>query len=267
MKEIKFWHIDAFAKTAFSGNPAVVCLLEEPLEPSLMQSIAMEMNQSETAFITLDPNDNPLIRWFTPTLEIDLCGHATLASSFVYFSAVKPEASSVTFRSMFKGPLSVTKKDSELTLNFPSQPATDLSLDAVPSYVLDSLSKKRPTQVLKERDLLLVYEHEDDVRAMNPDFSLLSQYTDSVIVTAPSSDPQFQFISRFFGPAIGILEDPVTGAAHCTLVPYWANRLKTNTMRAYQASKRGGVLSLELLGDRVAISGNAVKVSEGTLWV
>ena len=267
MRALKYWHIDAFTNVPFKGNPAAVYILSEPLEDDMMQAIAIEMNLSETAFVLLREGQNPLLRWFTPMFEIDLCGHATIASAQVYFSEFAPDAAVVTFDTKFVGPLTVQKNERSYTMNFPARPGETVSLNTLPAFITQSLSATQPAEARKARDLMLVYENEQTVLEMEPDFRALRQYDGFIIATAPSSNPQFDFISRFFCSSDGISEDPVTGSAHCTLAPYWAKKLNKSRMTAYQASSRGGVLLLELQDDRLNITGEAVTLMEGTLKV
>ncbi|MAY98958.1 MAG: isomerase [Micavibrio sp.] len=266
--EIKIWQVDSFAKEAFKGNPAAVCVLREELSDALMQNIAIENNLSETAFILMRDGKAPLLRWFTPMFEIDLCGHATLAAAHIYLSELEQSADEVEFDTKFVGPLKVVKKAGSNTdnyvMNFPSRAGDEVGVEEIPAFVLDALSTKKPVEARQSRDLMLVYECEDDIRAIDPDFQTLAQYKDFIIVTAPSDDPQYDFVSRFFCADDGIAEDPVTGSAHCTLAPYWAQRSGKKKMLAHQISKRGGVLDIEIIdGDRVLIGGDAVTVLEG----
>ena len=267
MKQLKFWHVDSFTTTPFQGNPAAVFIHEGPLDANLMQNIAMELNLSETAFIQIRKNKRPLLRWFTPVYEIDLCGHATLAAAQIYFTHFSPTAVTVTFDTRYVGPLTIKKNDTSLTMQFPIRSGDEMSIDHIPNFVLESLSDQRPVYARKARDLMLVYEDEKTVLEMTPNFNTLLDYESFVIVTAPSSDPEYDFISRFFCPSDGILEDPVTGSAHCTLAPYWSKRLGQKTMTAFQASKRGGILFLDLEKEHLNITGNAIIIAEGTLNV
>ena len=224
IKGLKFWQVDAFTKTPFKGNPAAVFVLKEALPKDTMQSIAVEMNLSETAFVLLRKGQNPLLRWFTPCIEIDLCGHATLASAHVYLTTVDTECSNVVFDTLFAGPLSVARDGSAgYTMNFPSRPGKLVEIESIPDFVLTSLCDEKPVYARKARDLMLVYESVDAVRNMNPDFNALKKYASFIIVTAKAMETEeYDFISRFFCADDGIAEDPVTGSAHCTLAPYWA---------------------------------------------
>jgi PhzF family phenazine biosynthesis protein len=257
---LRYFQVDAFASELFKGNPAGVCVLEgkDWPAPELMQRIALENNQPETAFI-LPQGKNFGLRWFAPEAEIDLCGHATLASAFILFTEFKYAAEKIFFESK-SGTLSVSRKDTILELDFPSRPARP---SEPPRELIDGLGRT-PQKILKARDWLAVFENSDDVRAIKPRFDLLAQL-DKVIVTAPGKD--VDFLSRFFAPGIGVNEDPVTGSAHCTLIPYWAERLGKTKLHARQLSARGGELFCEWRGDRVGIGGHAVLYSSGHLHV
>lgn len=257
MGALPYFQVDAFTSELFRGNPAGVCLLADAWLPeALMQRIAFENNLSETAFL-LPAGDHFCIRWFTPEIEIDLCGHATLASAFVLFTQAGWNRTSVNFESK-SGPLMVHRRDALLELDFPSRPAAEA---AAPADLVAALGE-RPATTLKSRDWLVVYENETRIKDLKPRFDLLRNF-DKVIVTAPGAD--VDFVSRFFAPGAGVDEDPVTGSAHCTLIPYWAARLGKTAMRARQLSRRTGELFCELRGERVGIAGNAVLYSSGKL--
>ena len=263
---IPYFHVDAFTQTPFAGNPAGVCPLEAPLPPELMQRIAAENNLAETAFIVPRPGAAAEydIRWFTPAVEIDLCGHATLASAHVLFNHQGLAGSEVTFHSQ-SGPLRVTRAaDSRLVLDFPARPPHEL--EAHPTGLTDGL-RATPLHVLAARDLLVVFGTEAEVRALRPDFTrLLALEYVGIIATAPGTG-EVDFVSRFFGPRVGVNEDPVTGSAHSTLIPYWAGRLGKTELRARQISARGGDLWCRLRGERVDIGGYAVTYAVGELLV
>jgi len=265
MKTLKFWQVDAFTNQAFKGNPAAIFVIEEQLEDSLMQNIAAEMNLSETAFVQLRAGHKPLLRWFTPIMEVDLCGHATLASAHVLFNEIHPEWSSVTFDTKFVGPLNVKKNERGSTLDFPSRPGKTLSLEQVPSFVVKALGGVKPVFAVDSRDLMLVYDSDEEVKKMAPDFNGLIGYDRAIIVTARSRDLRYDFISRLFSVYDGIPEDPVTGSAHCTLTPYWSKQLGKTKLNAFQASKRGGELLVEMQGNQVLITGESVTIMEGVL--
>jgi len=259
--KLAIYQVDAFTNEVFKGNPAAICLLDKWLDADLMQKIALENNLSETAFF-VKKDDYYEIRWFTPTYEIDLCGHATLASAFVIFDCLKLEGSIIEFHSHKSGILSVEKKDDVLILDFPSRPA---SVCEVPAGLIEAIGGQ-PKEVLTSRDYMLVYETDDEVRTIEPNFAeILRIPTHAVIVTAPGDD--CDFVSRFFAPEVGVFEDPVTGSAHCTLIPYWAEKLGKTEMFARQVSARGGELFCELKGDRVKIGGNAVLYMKGEIYV
>jgi len=256
--ELPMYQIDAFTDRPFSGNPAAVCPLETWIEDSAMQNIAAENNLSETAFFVKN-GDGYDLRWFTPAVEIDLCGHATLASAFVIMNYMEPSAAGVTFWTK-SGELKVKKTDDLFVMDFPSQPP--VPCDA-PADLMTSFDRK-PTEVLKSADYLVIFEIEDDVRNCHPDFERLKNVdTRGIIVTAPGS--KVDFVSRFFGPRVGINEDPVTGSSHCTLIPYWSKRLRKEKLHALQVSKRGGELFCEMQEDRVLIAGRCALYMKGTI--
>ena len=257
------YQVDAFADTAFSGNPAAVCILDSWLADSTMQAIAMENNLSETAFLV--KNDVGYdIRWFTPGIEVDLCGHATLASAFVIFEKIDRDADTISFFSPRSGDLAVSKTpDGRLELDFPKDTVREIA--SIPE--LDAAIGLKPLQTYKGKtDIMLVYENQDQIEGIRPNFKELANLdVRGVIVTAPGKD--VDFVSRFFAPQSGVDEDPVTGSAHTTMIPYWAKRLKKNNLKARQLSSRGGTLFCKLSGDRVRIAGNAVLYLEGTIFI
>jgi len=259
MTRIPYFEVDAFTSERFRGNPAGVCPLAKWLDDALMQKIAAENNLSETAFFVPRGSDYEL-RWFTPTIEVDLCGHATLAAAFVVFSELNFRGDSVRFHSQ-SGPLAVSRSTDILTLDFPSRPASPC---ATPKALIDGLGAK-PIEVSKARDYFAVFASAREVSALQPDFGLLGTLDEKVIVTAPGDD--CDFVSRFFAPTMGINEDPVTGSAHCTLVPYWAQRLGKKKLHARQVSKRGGELYCEDADGRVRIGGKAVLYLRGEIEV
>ena len=251
--KIKIYQIDSFTNKVFAGNPAAVCVLESWLEDKLMQHIAAENNLSETAF-TVKNGHNYDIRWFTPTAEVALCGHATLATAFVLFNFVEPNAEVINFESRHSGSLRVTKNADLFILNFPADSPNEV--EPIPKLI-EAIGKV-PEKVLKGKtDYLLIYTNQHEIEEVEPDFSqLLKIDARGIIVSAPGND--VDFVSRFFGPVVGVNEDPVTGSAHTTLIPYWASRLGKKHMLAKQLSKRGGDLTCDFLGERVNISGKAV---------
>lgn len=259
---LPLYQVDAFTDTLFAGNPAAVVPLETWLPDPVMQSIAAENNLAETAFFVRD-GEGWFIRWFTPANEIDLCGHATLASAFVIRTFIDPDAADFSFRTKVAGALRVSFADDLYTLDFPSRPPRPV--EPHPDLVR-ALGGPEPELVQAARDWFVVYGDAATVRALSPDFALLNGVGRMVIVTAPG-EGDVDFVSRFFAPMDGIPEDPVTGSAHCTLIPYWAARLGRDLLSARQVSARGGELSCRLLGDRVHIAGRAVLYLEGTIHV
>jgi PhzF family phenazine biosynthesis protein len=259
---IPFFQVDAFTAKPFTGNPAAVCLLEKEAEADWMQSVAGEMNLSETAFVV--PRDDGFgLRWFTPVSEVDLCGHATLASAHVIWETGRlAEADTARFHTR-SGLLTAERVGDWIKLDFPATPAEPIEAPAGLSDLLGSV----PKFVGRSRfDLLLELTDAEELRDLNPDFAGLSSLpVRGLIVTAKSDVPDFDFLSRFFAPEAGINEDPVTGSAHCALAPFWAERLGKNEMTAFQASARGGVVKVRSAGDRVLLRGKAVTVLRGEL--
>jgi len=258
--KIPFYQIDAFTSNLFRGNPAAICLLEAWLDDNQLQSIAAENNLSETAFLVLKSKGRYDLRWFTPTMEVDLCGHATLASAFVIFSFIDRTLTSADFETA-SGLLSVTKSDQLLSMDFPARKPEPAETSPILSQALGT----EPLEVLKARDLLAVFKDESVIRDMNPDFDKLKQIRDSFAIIVTARGEASDFVSRFFAPNAGVPEDPVTGSAHCTLIPYWSDRLEKNHLHAYQLSKRGGELFCENLGERVRIAGHAVLYAKGEI--
>lgn len=258
--KIPIYQVDAFTSRVFSGNPAAVCPLEAWLPDPTLQAIAAENNLSETAYL-VGRGGEYAIRWFTPATEVDLCGHATLASAHVVFSRLETGLAELHFSSR-SGPLSVTRDGDLLSLDFPARPPAPCP---APAGLAEALGQP-PRQVLAARDLMAVYDDEGVVRGLRPDMGRIAALdTFAVIVTAPGRD--CDFVSRFFAPAKGVPEDPVTGSAHCALIPYWSRRLGKARLHARQVSARGGELYCELRGDRVAIAGRAAPYLEGTIEV
>ncbi len=257
---VPIYQIDAFASEPFKGNSAAVCPLEEWLSDDVMQNIAMENNLAETAFFVKNGESYDL-RWFTPVMEVDLCGHATLASAFVIYEYLTPDTQRVRFRTK-SGLLEVKKEKDLLAMFFPVRPPESCT----PEENLFKAFNRQPDTVLKSRDYFLVYHSEETIRSLDPDMELLSTLDClGTIVTAPGDASDF--VSRFFAPGAGIPEDPVTGSAHCTLIPYWAEVLGKKMLHAFQVSKRGGELFCEDMGDRVKISGKAVTFLTGTITI
>jgi PhzF family phenazine biosynthesis protein len=257
----KIYQIDAFSQDTFKGNPAAVCVLEQWLSEEKMQAIAMENNLSETAFV-VPMGDEYEIRWFTPLVEVDLCGHATLASAHVLFEYYNHKGKEIVFQSRNKGTLKVVKeKKLGLVLNFPAQ-------QIVPIQGQESINNAlgaTPVKTIKgETDFMLVFENETQIKSIRPNFTELAKTkARGIIVTAPGSE--VDFVSRFFGPACGVNEDPVTGSAHTILAPFWAETLGKKKLKAQQISKRGGALHCEIKEDRVLIAGHAVTYMEGEI--
>ncbi len=262
MPKLPLYWVDAFTDKVFSGNPAAVVPLAQWLPDALMQQIAFENGLSETVFFERKAEAHYHIRWFTPTVEVDLCGHATLASAFVLFTQLGLAGTTVTFDSR-SGPLVVTRLPEGLfELNFPSRPAQPCALPEDLPRVLGGT----PVYVAQARDTLCVFADEAAVIALRPDYTALAKFeTYAVIATAPGRD--CDFVSRFFAPRGGINEDPVTGSAHCTLTPYWANRLGKTKLHARQLSTRGGELGCDQQNDRVGIAGRAVLYLRGELEI
>jgi len=255
-KRLPLFQIDAFISQLFGGNPAAVMPLDAWLPDPLMQAIAAENNLSETAFFVREIEGYGL-RWFTPALEVELCGHATLATAHLIFSRLEPDATRLRF-STRSGWLEVIRRGELLELDFPARPPGPCD---VPPELARALGCT-PTEVLAARDYLVVLEDEAAVRSLDPDMTELSRLDRSaVIVTAPGRT--CDFVSRFFAPAKGVPEDPVTGSSHCTLIPFWAERLGKTRLLARQVSARGGELQCELRGDRVGMAGRAVLYLEG----
>jgi PhzF family phenazine biosynthesis protein len=258
--KLPLYQVDAFTRRLFGGNPAAVVLLDEWLPDEILQAIAAENNLAETAFVIPREEVSPL-RWFTPGLEVDLCGHATLAAAYVLFQHCFPLLSRITF-STRSGNLVVARDGDLLSMDFPSRPGRAVEVtDQIVSAV-----GMRPREALLARDLLVIFEREEEVQAFRPDFERIAALDAfALIISAPGNT--VDFVSRFFAPRAGVPEDPVTGSAHCTLVPYWAARLGKHRLVAKQLSARGGDLSCELRGDRVLISGNAVEYLRGEIDV
>ncbi len=257
--EIEYYQINAFTEDRFGGNPAGVCVLDEWLSDETLQLIAKENDLAETAFF-IKAGDHYKLRWFTPKLEVDLCGHATLAAAFVIFNYLEKQADYVKFKSL-SGEL-VVKRDGELlAMDFP---AWEPELCDTSRELLEGL-KTEPEAVLRnKRDVLVVYESQEIIESIEPDFEKLKEVDClGVIVTSPGRE--VDFVSRFFAPNAGIDEDPVTGSAHCTLIPYWAKRLGKQKLHALQLSTRGGELFCEDHGERVSIAGSAVVYLKGVI--
>lgn len=254
--------VDAFTSEPFRGNPAAVCVLPEEHDDSWMQNVAREMNLAETAFL-LPRADGYELRWFTPTVEVDLCGHATLASAHVLWETGRLAADETARFHTRSGLLTAVRRGDWIELDFPATPDEPVE---VPSGLVESLGVS-PLYVGKNRfDYLVQLASEDAVQRLHPDFGRMKKVGGrGVIVTSRSADPDFDFVSRFFAPASGIDEDPVTGSAHCCLAPFWSRRLGKTSFRARQISARGGELKVDLDGDRVRLGGQAVTVLRAEL--
>jgi PhzF family phenazine biosynthesis protein len=259
---LPLYHVDAFADRPFSGNPAAVCLLPSPREGAWMQQVAAEMNLSETAFL-LARADGFELRWFTPAVEVDLCGHATLASAHVLWETERLASHHPVRFHTRSGVLTCQRTGGRIEMDFPSTPAIAQPGPAELSTALGAT----PRWVGKTRfDYLAELESEAAIRSLKPDFSRIAALGGrGFIVTARASSTGFDFVSRFFAPATGVNEDPVTGSAHCCLAPYWAERLGKEELTGYQASPRGGVVGVRVVGDRVRLRGNAVTVLRSEL--
>ncbi|HVW03268.1 MAG TPA: PhzF family phenazine biosynthesis protein [Planctomycetaceae bacterium] len=263
MSPIKCWQVDAFTDRPFRGNSAAVCWLEHEVPDDWMQSVAAEMNLSETAFVR-PLADGFDLRWFTPTVEVDLCGHATLATAHaLWFAGLAETAAPLHFHTR-SGVLTCTPAGDFIEMDFPALPATQAS---PPAGLLEALGVDAPDFVGRTKfDYLVVLDSLQAVLAVRPDFRRLAEVpTRGVIVTARLDDSEFDFLSRFFAPAVGVNEDPVCGSAHCCLADFWGHRLGKRELMAWQASARSGVLRLRLNGDRVVLGGQAVTVWQGEL--
>jgi PhzF family phenazine biosynthesis protein len=258
----KLYQVDAFTTEKFKGNPAVVCLLDRPADDHWMQAIAAEMNLSETAFVLPIP-DGFSLRWFTPTTEVDLCGHATLATAHVLFeTGILPANQQARFRTR-SGILTANLEDNMLVMRFPTEPPKEMP--TLP--IIARIFGVTPVYVGQNRfDMLVHVRDADTVTDFIPDFYELSQISArGIILTSKSEDPQFDFISRFFAPRVGVNEDPVTGSAHCCLGPYWSEVLGKKELHGYQASARGGEVRVQILPSAVMLGGYAVTVLRGEL--
>jgi len=261
---IRAFKVDSFTAEPFSGNPAGVCLLTEPRDERWMQAMAREMNLSETAFL-LREGDGFRLRWFTPAVEVELCGHATLASAHVLWEEGVLAPSETARFATRSGELRASRSGDLIELDFPTKPEHPAE---PPENLLEALRVKPLYLGRNVFDYLLLLDSEEAVRAVSPDFALLRTVTvRGVIVTAPSARPEFDFVSRFFAPAVGVDEDPVTGSAHCCLGPFWAVRLGKSELVGHQVSARGGVVNVRVAGERVFLGGRAVTVLRGELTV
>ena len=264
MPRTPVWHVDAFADQPFAGNPAAVAWLDAEADPAWMQNVAAEMNLAETSFIHPRPDgDGYGLRWFTPAAEVDLCGHATLAAAHALWEAGRIPAGPIRFHTR-SGVLTCVKQGDRIELDFPSTPPQESDADP---QLLVALGAIAAAHFGRTRfDAFVELDSAESVRSLSPDFRALKALdARGIIATARSDDPKYDFVSRFFGPNVGIDEDPVTGSAHCALAPYWSAKLGKTAMTGFQASPRGGVVGVRVNGDRVILSGQAVTVFEGTL--
>lgn len=259
MPSIPLYQVDAFTDRPFGGNPAAVCPLESWLPDEVMQAIAMENNLSETAFFVAE-DDGFRLRWFTPTEEVPLCGHATLATAFVMFECQSYGRDIIKFITRQSGTLTVKREGGMIAMNFPALPAIEVG---VPAGLADAMGGIEPVALLRAVKNMAVLKDEDAVRAVVPNLDFIEAMEgDGLIVTAPGDNADCA--SRYFAPHVGIDEDPVTGSAHCTVIPYWAEKLGKTDIHAQQVSRRMGDLFCEMNGDRVSIAGHARLVIEGT---
>ena len=262
---VPLFTVDAFAERPFAGNPAAVCLLPSPRDAGWMQLVAREMSLSETAFVVARPDGDFDLRWFTPAVEVDLCGHATLASAHVLWETGRLGATSPARFHTRSGLLAATRAADRITLDLPAHPAKESPL---PEGIAAALGAK-PTWTGRSRfDVFVELAREEEVRALAPDFVALGKVEGrGFIVTARATTSPFDFVSRFFAPRVGVNEDPVTGSAHCVLGPYWGTRLGKGELTGYQASARGGVVHVGVKGERVSLGGRGVTVTRGELLV
>ncbi len=258
----RIYQVDAFTNSVFSGNPAAVCPLESWLGDDILQKIAAENNLAETAFY-VKKDHHYEIRWFTPTVEVNLCGHASLATAFVLFNFEGHTSNEIHFHSTFSGKLSVFKDGDTLTLNFPADQSSNIEIseDIKRCFSICPLVARKG-----EKDYLLLFKNEHEIKECRPNLEMIIQLGGrGIIISAPGEE--VDFVSRYFAPQLGINEDPVTGSAHTTLIPYWANKLQKQKLTALQLSKRGGELNCTFLSDRVAIGGQAKLYMKGEIYI
>jgi PhzF family phenazine biosynthesis protein len=267
MTETPLYQVDAFTDEPFRGNPAAVCVLDGPREPAWMQCVAAEMNLSETAFVHAEPGGGFRLRWFTPAIEVPLCGHATLATAHILWQTERVRDPAIQFHAQC-GTLTARRAGDDIVLDFPSYPVKEATLPPELGRALGVAPVRVAARVGGPDRLSYIVElgSEAAVRAAAPDFGLLAQQGElAVMLTAAGGPPGADFVSRFFVPYAGIDEDPVTGSAHCMLGPYWADALGKQSLVGYQASARGGWIGVDVAGDRVHLRGRAVTVMRGTL--
>lgn len=263
MQEIDFYMVDAFTDTTFGGNAAAVCPLTEWLPDETLLAMTRQHNQSETAFFVTTDNSFEL-RWFTTQGEINLCGHATLASAHVIFEYLNYPETTIHFETRFVGPLTVTRSGDWLTLDFPAAGSEPVE---PPQALLDSLRIGEYQEVRLGRNYIVVLDSQQQVEAVMPDIPLMLTLNQKVCITAKAEGEEYDFVSRFFSPAAALTEDPVTGSTHTMLIPYWAERLGKTRLNARQVSKRGGDLRCQLMGDRVLIAGQATTYLSGKIFL
>ena len=263
MAEYPIYQVDAFTSQTFGGNPAAVVPLDAWLPDEVMQNIAIENNLSETAFFV--PTDKGFhLRWFTPTTEVNLCGHATLATSWVIFNELGYDQKEIRFDSL-SGELIVQKSEDGLTLNFPTWESQFCEIE---EPIIKEIFGRAASEIYKGKKWVLIFDDEDFIRTAKPNLTLLKTIDcEGVVISALSKNPNIDFVSRYFGPQVGIDEDPVTGSAHCVLTPIWAKKLNQTEFQARQVSPRGGDLDLRLQGDRLMITGQATPYMKGAIYV
>ncbi|QDV40820.1 Trans-2,3-dihydro-3-hydroxyanthranilate isomerase [Stieleria neptunia] len=266
---VPIWQVDAFATRPFSGNPAAICLLESPRDSEWMQQVAVEMNLSETAFVVPTGRPNKFhLRWFTPAVEVDLCGHATLGAAHTLIEQKRVDPSRPILFQTRSGCLSCQCEGPSITMDFPVTPPSGAVDPATIADLQDALGVAVNHVAKSNEDVFAVVESEQTLRSVCPDFGRLAKIeTRGVIITAASSTAGVDFVSRFFAPRFGINEDPVTGSAHCCLAPYWSQRLGRSSLTGYQASRRGGLVHTQVIGDRVQLSGQAVTMMEARFLI
>jgi len=259
--KIPIYQVDAFTSEVFGGNPAAVCPLNKWLDKDIMQKIAMENNLSETVFFV--PKDDTFeIRWFTPKIEINLAGHPTLAAAWVIYNELKYQKPVIRFKSPLSGELIIEKDQNLLIMDFPSNEGKVIP---APEYLMDGLGAE-PVEVIQSRDLLAIYKNQQEIEKIKPNFGILEKVeTFGIIISAQGED--CDFVSRFFAPRAGINEDPVTGSAHTTLIPYWSRKLQKKKLEAIQLSERKGKLTCEYQGERVKIAGTAKLFMKGEIFI
>jgi len=257
---MKQYVVDAFTDRVFAGNPAAICVLDQWLPEDMMMKITIENNLSETAF-TVKEGDHYRLRWFTPGGEIDLCGHATLGTAFVITNFIEPDSTTITFETL-SGTLTVTKKSDLFEMDFP---AYDLKQISVTNEMIEAIGA-RPAEAYMGRDLLCIFDDEEDIKNMVPNMDKVKQL-DGLLLNVTAPGKKYDCISRSFAPKMNVAEDPVCGSGHCHILPYWFKKLNTKKLVAYQASPRGGVLYGEMEGNRIHLSGKAVLYSQADIFI